>query len=320
MYETQVFGIRLPDQPYTWYCSIMGNYGEHFSYCFYKGERGLFTYAALQAVDNLGTSDTLYFQKAMLLKQEAIQITFEDQKHMKPPALQQIKALGLKYSGPKQWINIEDWSEGLCTWPIEATMAPIVCDLLEQAMRVAAEQRENSKYIGYWMESGRMMPIFIAEKTAEGLSWTKKRQKVVVPDDIDEPIKPQLDWGALRQLPTKRKALLFGILLTFQQVAPENDPDGRPYYPTIYTLINAETEQIVGIFIDERDKPQVLQQQILSAFKTLKYRPEILLFGEPVSFVGIGPLMEAAGIKSVLQPGLMPILDSISEYIAGSMQ
>jgi hypothetical protein len=319
MYETQVFGIRLPDQPYTWYCSIMGHNGEHLSYCFYKGERGLATYVALQTIEDFDSPNILYFQKAMLLKQEAIQVTFDDYEDTLPESRKRIKSLGLKYRGPKQWVNILDWTEGLSYWPIEAEMAPLVQTLLEQAMQVATEQGNNHKYLGYWVESGKTMPVFIAEKTDGGITWTKKRQKVVTPDEIEAPFKPLIDWSALRQLPIKNKTLLFGVLITFQQVAPDNDPKGRPFHPTIYLLLDLATQEIMGIFLDNRDASKDLQQQIFSGLKSLKYRPKELIFGEPVSYVQMSPLMEAAGIKPVLQTGMMPILETISQFMIEQM-
>lgn len=313
MYETQVFGIKLPDQPHTWYCSIMGRFGEYHSYCFYKGENALFTYVSLQALGQIDSPETLYFRKAMILSQECIQVIFDDYEGVQPESRKRIKSLGLRYSGPKKWVCIEDWSEGLPPWPIQEAMAPVVRDLLEQAMRVATAQMQDPKYIGYWTQGGKMMPIFTAQKTADGLTWTKKRQKVVIPDTRDEPLEPQLDWSALRKFPVREKSLVFGALITFHSIEV---PKARPYYPVMYVLVDTMSEQILGVFVEDRDDPKALQQKMFSAFMALEYRPKLLAFGEPKSYWRMQQLMEDAGVQTQVVPKVLPILESISQYMA----
>jgi|GEM_PF-1954189 len=291
MFEDELFAVRLPDDPMTWYCSIMGVGGTHLCYCFYKDNAGLYGLQVMrkQAFEDINMEDA----SLMMTSQNCIQASFEDREHIPPNQKTKIKSLGLSFKGRNQWVSLTDYLPGLHPWLVETDQTETLETLLKQAMLVVSEKKANKRIIGPWNNGGEM-PFFIAVKTAEGrYNWTEERHKVLV-SKLKMVAKgasfPAL-WRKVAEMPTQKKDIICGLMS--HQNPAQDEPNSRPFYIKILVMIDAVSGMILGTGMGnavEQEKSLItfLQQSGFRPKNILVSNDEGLeLFSEGCSLAGI---------------------------------
>jgi hypothetical protein len=101
LYETDIFGVKMPGSGLTWFISVMGIHGEFTAIAAYKGYYGLFRFNELQEREG-SLPDTSLFTIPHLL------ISFTDREDLDKEDLEAIKKSGVNFRGRGQWPKIEE--------------------------------------------------------------------------------------------------------------------------------------------------------------------------------------------------------------------
>jgi hypothetical protein len=307
MYEDEIFGLRLPDDPQTWYCSIMGANGEHLCYCFYKGDQALSLYLELRA-DAENNED--FDPYSMLQYQNCLHVSFEDSDVLDPRQKKHLKSLGLSFRGAHQWVSLTDYTPGLFPWLIEEKQVGTLEVLLKQAMAVAGAKEEDEDFFESW-DDGDEMPIYTATRNPDGsLSWTENRENIAPesPKGAVHHTAFQANWKKLGGLPQKNHSIGCGFLPYNSPV--QDKPTERAYFVKIMVVVDLKTGMILGMGMGNAAQNE---EGVLKAFQGLGFRPESVLTDSDAAVNILKSGCDLAGIAIKIDPKAKKMLREVSK-------
>jgi hypothetical protein len=309
MFEDEIFGIEVPGEHATWYCSIMGTGGEHYAYCFYEGERGLNFHLAMRDLGTIDEADQEMVFNAIMM-QQCMQVTFEDRELIDPAQMKMIKKLGLTFRGKSQWVSLLDYTPGFLPWLIADNRVNLLHTLLDTATAIAYQKRDKPEWFGSWEDFGDPMPIF----TMDGEKLRKKTKKVKINVDLKLP-EPQAlsfpdEWDALQQLPKKNELMICGTYQTRAQV--QEHPDMRPFFAVIRIFIHPGNGRILGIVTCNPYQPESEEWELLGFFRQIQYRPAQILTADPEASLALQLGCQRAGIEQAFNLKAKEIMEEVS--------
>ena len=298
----------MPGEPHTWYCSIMGQGGEHRSYCFYKGEKGLDIYLQIrEEADEMYAEDA--YTTELILSNECLQVSFEDREQLDPHELALIKKLGIKFRGRGQWVSLKDYTAGWLPWLVSEDQAHPLHALLLKAMDVAMDCQAGKISIGEWEESGQIMPVF----TLENDVWKMEETPVAIPENEDflqPPALPQ-DWESLRFLTEGKNSLVCGTINTMQPT--QKSPSSRAFFMKVTLLINPADGMILGVSTIDPENYAEYESLLINIFRSAKTRPAKIYFADGVSETLLTTGFKLAGIETDYHLEAAKMLDEVAE-------
>jgi len=298
MYEDEIFGLRLPGDTLTWYASIMGSGGEHFTYCFYRGDAALADFLRLRQLSK--SSHGLLSPFSLLSMQNCLQVAFENRENVPDEQKERLKALGLRFRGAHQWITVTDYKAGLYPWPVDAAQALPLRQLLQQAMVVTAHKREKPRWFGSWNKAGQIMPIFQAIDKGDTLFWEESRM-AIDPGPARHSAASgaaatfPAEWNAVRRKPAENARLAIGELFVPNPV--QEHKNQRPYFPTIFLMIDLNSGMVVGMMSQKAEDHKALELSLLKVFQTWEARPSEIQLADAALIDVFEPFFNLAGIQ-----------------------
>jgi hypothetical protein len=304
LYEDQLFGIRVPDSPHTWYASVMGTNGEHLCYCFYRGQKGLESFLAMRekmmAMDEDNITLMRYYQLQFMRAQNCIQVSFEEEDLVDDAQLAHLEQIGIQFEGDGLWSCITDWTPSLAPWPIEEAQIDLVHTLLEKTLEVAQQYENTPDKLPVWEGNGMAMPIYTATAAADGsLVWAVTEEVVDTTQENEPdyaPLYPK-GWAQLKNTPQKKVVLAAGRMMDLHGIQPSEDQ--RPYYIDPILIIHTETGEMLGMAMSGEETVD-LEAQILQIIMDLGSRPQAVLVADELSLDLLEPCLDLAGIQSGL--------------------
>lgn len=299
MYDSDLFGVEDPMTGEIGYCCIMGNAGQVFGLGVYLGEEGFKTYLAMANMpDDLPFCDTA----AIALDQRMLMVEFVDRKELQEPDLAQIKALGMKFRGRRQWPKLRDYRPGFVPWFLNPDQTRFLTLALQQAVDVATRCKDDEAILG---DEERGMLIRTASRKNGDGQWTDRYQPskelTVQFFPSKDPLSARVK-KAQKELPWKSTTLLY--LLQYNRTAvEEKDQYDRPHIPKIAVWIDDASGMILGF---DLISPKQAMEQIEAAFfnqlHQLGFIPRQIGVGSVMALAALIPIAEALQIKMALIP------------------
>jgi hypothetical protein len=161
MSDTEMFGVKNPDDGQMGYCCVLGELEEVFALVVYLGPEGLAAYLRLQSGEiDLHDPDVAHVQNCLMA-------SFEDRKDLDQEDLRLIKKLGLKFRGRAAWPQFRSYRPGYVPWYLEGWEARFLRVALEQAAHVASRLKEKRDLLDSPVENSLLTRVQVAQNGNE---------------------------------------------------------------------------------------------------------------------------------------------------------
>ncbi|OQX86945.1 hypothetical protein B6D60_05065 [candidate division KSB1 bacterium 4484_87] len=262
MYESDVFGLSLPEYEENFYVSVLGNNSEHFAFCILQGDVSL-------GVFDLLSKDEIEFS-GMFFYMTQLQISYEDREFCEKKDLEIIKKLGLKFRGSNDYPTFRAMHAGYLPYFIDRDEAQVFLDVLEQSISVVKRFQQDEdlfyeehpkKFFRVKSESGEWKDEYLSVPNVVKLHQTFRVPQAVVNEIMDKPTREAIVEMEIYIAP-------FGV----------NDEEGRPYAPLVFLLVDKQSGGILNVelFKPARDFNDFLHTtpvNILNGLNKLKIIP-----------------------------------------------
>jgi len=285
--DTDLFGVKNPQDGEIGYCCVVGALGEFIGLVFYLGTEGLESYMKIRASESP--------EGEVLSTGKCLTASFGDRRSLQKRDLEVIKRLGLRFRGTKSWPSFRSYEPGYYPWHINQRQARFLTHALTQAADVTLRIKQNRDLLS-GSEKGRYL-VRIAEQNGPNLHW---RDEWLAPASLERPKceVPVPDELRLQRI-KKRGARQAGIWeIDFSFVPIPIQEGHRPFYPLCLLVVDQASGFVLTSHLESKDRhgPE-FQNQMLSAIEEINLLPhEIWVKRDEVSHL-FGPLFSRLGLK-----------------------
>jgi len=236
MYEHELFGIKLPNTPYTYYASIMGSAGEYFAVSFYEGDR-----AADKFLQLIEKNQAVRPDEILLIPN--LMVAFNDHSLLDDLEKEQLKKLGFTLSDRRKWPTIHQNIPGHPPACIQPSKISELVPLLQQALHVT--NRIRDKEFAFVERSGDYLSGLFRVKGAGNKSGEWRDEYLEFRPEYNEiPIPfPARQTAMLNRLPQQNIILEVDLILLPNPVMDKNPP----YYPFVLLLVEKKSGYVVDL-------------------------------------------------------------------------
>lgn len=268
-YDSDLFGVENPETGEIGYCCVMGMAGEFYGMAVYRGERGLYNYERLQAMN---------VDKPLLLargpmEQDCLMLDFGSIDDMQPAELERLKSLGIRFRGQTHWPRFLDYLPGYIPVPIwEESQAQFMIIAMEQAIALTKRLRSEGDLLDESTSQGQVLLIRRSESTPAGLQWidTWEEARKPAPPPLPFKINTLFLRSNLSGIQKRDKMWITDI---FYLPTPVNEGP-RPFFGTMWLLIDGESLEIIGYEIfPPWEIEQGMQETFIRVIREQGYLP-----------------------------------------------
>jgi hypothetical protein len=285
--DTDLFGVKNPEDGEIGYCCVVGALGEFIGLVFYLGTEGLESYMKICASES-PEGDVLSTGKCLTA-------SFEDRKSLQKPDLEVIKGLGLRFRGKKSWPLFRSYEPGCYPWYINPRQARFLTHALTQATDVTLRIKQNRDLLS-GSEKGRYL-VRIAEQSGPDLHW---RDEWLAPASLkrakcEVPVPDELRLQRIK----KRGARQAGIWEIDFSLIPIPIQEGhRPFFPLCLLVVDQASGFVLRSHLESKDHhgPE-FQNQMLSAIEETSLLPHEIWVKRDEVFQLFEPLVSRLGLK-----------------------
>ncbi len=235
--ETDIFGVRDPENDELLFISIMGNRGEHLAVAVYHGAEGLSGFLTMQEL-----GESLYLADVMMTLRHA-QAVFGDREELMPEEHKRIKTLGLSVRGRQSWPYFRGYRPGWHPWPTDSREAHWLTLALEQTLDVAPRLLDDSGILYNDNEKQHLMIRVLDDRDGTPV-WTDSYCQVKPPSKtLNFRVSEVLVQQAAR-LPKMAAPLEVDVFPSFMRVAEKKGQ--RPQSPFVALAVNGDNGMIMG--------------------------------------------------------------------------
>ena len=271
MYETDLFGVKIPGTDRIYFISVMGAEGEYFALAAYKGYQGVGQFMKFQEnADEMPPETILTLPHLML--------SFTDREALDREQLEAIKKSGVRFRGRGKWQMLEDIDPGFIPrFPGGEALSDLLV-LLEQVAVVVARAKGDT---GYLYREGKSQDAILVRTPAGSPGRLKWNDRYETFDPEKGMIRYKMTYSRetcseisrLSETPVVLQADL--ILLP----APVKEQGKKGYFPFVLLLVDKETGLIPGMDMltpqpDLHSMYESVPQRLLEEIGKLGYRPE----------------------------------------------
>lgn len=314
MYETDLFGVRIPGTDRIYFISIMGANGEFLALSAYKGYQGLFQF--LELLDNPDSMppETLFTIPHLML-------SFMDREALSDKHLAAIKKSGVKFRGRGNWPLLEDIQPAFIPVLPEGEALSDIPYILEQVVEVAHRALKDSDFLLSNQEIYDQILIRTPPTGKKGASW-KDVYETLDPENTKEHYKltyrPQ-DLDKVAQLPEASVVMQLDLVLLPNPVMERGK---RGYFP--FALLFADKGRGVvpamQTLFPEPDLHAMYEsvpQKVLEELQKLGYRPEKMEVRSDLLYALVHKSLKGAKVR-LKQVEEMPQMDDfVDSLISG---
>jgi hypothetical protein len=309
MYDSDLFGVRNPQNGEIGYCCVMGNLGEHFALGVYLGTEGLDGYIRIQS----GTIDAA--KEALLHYQKCLMASFEDREYLDKQDLAVIKSLGLKFRGRNIWPLFRSYLPDYHPWFLTSDEARFLLVALRQAIDVVQRYRDNPKLL----TPPRRGQFLVRVPDEHGAQW---HDEWLAPDPwqpaVNAVLVDELRIKRIRQSVTKRAGVWEADFFAAPSPIQEHK-DERPYYPYMSLWVEQRTGMVLPPQMAAADVfPQEALGHFLSLIEQAQFMPQEVHVGTQDAFELLEPVTKRLGIK-LRRTKRLEMLEEARESLMGFM-
>lgn len=311
MYDSDIFGVQDPETGEFGFCCVMGNAKQVYALAVYMGVDGLASYwdiAEGEEGDPISAG----------LNQKCLMVSFEDRDMLSEADRKQIKALGLKYRGKRQWIQFRDYQPGYYPWYITEKQAQFLIHAMNQTMGVALRFEENEKLLH---KDDETYFVRRSKKINDGLEWS---DDYLVEDDLEEILIEQENLvvpnaAAVSQLKKELKQSKGAILysLTYMRQTIQENKNERPYFALLSLWISYPSYFIVGQQLFSPETLNSFEDYFFNTLRQVGHLPGQLVVPNDMTYRKVEPYAKALGMELIYAPeeqGFKEVYNSLSQF------
>jgi len=236
MEEDELFAVKDPKSGKLGFISVMGTIGEHYAIAMYLGEKGYYGFQAMKNYPDTSPPE-------MFFSVPQLQASFENREFLDRQDRDIIKKLGLTFRGKQAWPIFRSYRPGCAPWYLEADEARFLTQALEQTADVALRYKDDSSLL-YAMPDNQIL-IRVSSKKGNQLEW--KDTIGEIPPQTPSKITIAVDESVIKMAKSTRWVdTTFEIDLFMAPAPVKDDVGGRPFFPYVLMIVEAENGLIVG--------------------------------------------------------------------------
>lgn len=316
LYETDLFGVRMPGNGRVYFISVMGANGEYTAVAAYKGYEGLSGFLELQE-----NADRL--PKETILTIPHLILSFTDRGEVDKVNLEAIRNSGISFRGKGQWPLLQDIIPGYVpVFPEGETLKDLPL-LFEQIASVLLWAGENPDLLYREGDAGDEILIRTPSGTKGMLSWENHYE---IPDirkgisDYKMTYSREACAGVSR-LKVSSSTLQVDLVML---PAPVKEQGKKGIFPFVLLMVDKENGMIPGMAMltpepDLHSMHESVPQKLLEEIAKLEFRPEKIEFRSDFLFNLVQGALKKAWCMPVLVDE-MPMMDDAVESLLGNIQ
>ena len=298
--ETEIFGVKLPEQEEKLFCSVVGKSADGFGIKVYKGAPGIDSYFKLLNKGYDLEDEIIHISKAYEVK-------FEDRRAISKEDYELIKSSDVIFRGKNQWpkfLNLEPGflpkrlnREELLLMTNILKIVRDCCKFLKDNEDMATLSRKNKCYVREYKTDGSFKETIIVYEDVFK-NWNKGR---VIPK-----IYNNFDISRLKSI-AKASDVTWEMDFFYSLVTE----DKQPYFPGIMMIVDGSKGSIIGTHTTDPDNiMEKFQSYFLSFIDKNKVLPSQISISNLDLLMSVEDLCKQLGInvrpvrKLRLIPGL----------------
>jgi hypothetical protein len=316
MYETDLFGVKMPGNNRVYFVSVMGAEGQFFALSAYKGYQGLAQFLNFHEHAETMPPETILTIPHLML-------SFTDREMLSREHLDTIKLSGMKFRGKGKWPNLEEFVPGFTPVFPEGKALSDLPLLLDQVALVLHRAKEEP---GYLFREGDPFDAILV-RTPSGSSGRLKwedRYETFDPDwggkgfHIDYSVKTRAEVSRLSEGPEVIQVDL--VMLP----AAVKEKGKKGYFPFMLLLVDKQIGMVPGMAMltphpDLHTMYESIPQKILEQIAKLGFRPKKIEVRSELLFFLLQKVLKEAycNPERVEQmPQLDEAVESLRSYLA----
>ncbi len=317
LYETDLFGVKMPGSGQVYYISVMGSSGEYTAVAAYLGFRGLAGFIQIQEeADSLPPWTILTIPHLML--------SFTDREEMDRENLEAIKKAGLSFRGKGRWPKLDETVPGFVpAFPKEKALEDFPV-LLEQVASVLSWARDNSDLLYREGDNGEEILIRTPTGKPGKLHWENRYE---APDPEKGLIRYKMTYrkdscAEVSRMPVAETTLQVDLALL---PSPVQEKGKRGYFPFVLLMVHKESGLVSGMAMlsplpDLDSMYESLPQKLLEEIAKMEARPERIELSSDLILGLVEGALKEAWCKPVLvkeMPLMDEAIDSLMDHLDG---
>lgn len=320
LYETDIFGVKIPESKRIWFISVMGANGEYKALAAYKGYEGLFGFSEFQKKAEAQSAGALTAGNIFTVPH--ILLSFTDREELEKDHLEAIKKSGVKFRGKGNWPLLEEIVPGYMPVLPEGETLEDLPVLLEEIADFLPRVMDNPEQLFREGKSGQEILVRTASGKPDNRQWknryelpdpklaTKKYKMTYRPDTCER----------LSKLEMRRMIMQVDLIIL---PAPVKEKGKKGYFPFMLLMVDGETGMVTGMAMltpipDLDALYESVSQKLMEELVNLGYRPQqIELRGDLLWGLTEGALKKAMCIP--VRGGDMPLLDEAVESLTENL-
>lgn len=239
MYDSDLFGVKNPEDGEVGYCCVLGNLGECLGLTLYRGSEGLACYrkTLVDSLEEVIPGDILFSMSAILY-------SLSDREYLEKDDMKVIRQLKLKFRGKNAWPSFRSYSPGYVPWPLNATEARFLTVVLEQATVMGKRMQADPDLLDSGPEDAYLVRVLEGEGAAVEWSdaWIKPEPYEPVrlaPAGIDMSRVAKVE----KSIKHRRGVWEFHFAL---ENMPIGNAEQRPRYPLVSLIASHDSGMVLG--------------------------------------------------------------------------
>ncbi|GEM_PF-304389 len=317
LYETDIFGIRMPVSGQTWYISVMGRNGEFMAIAAYKGIEGLAGFYSIQE-----NADTV--AETSILTVPHLLLSFNDRELLDKDDREVLRKSGVTVRGKGRWPRLEEIIPGFVpAFPGEDTLAELP-GMLEQVIWVIFETVSKPGILRKKGRDGEKMLIRISSGDPAKPAWKSQYEAPDI-ENFSKKYTPKCNPGIIEAV-AKLKPVLVTIQTDLVLIpAPVKEKGKKGYFPFMLLLMDKTNGMIAGTDLlhpdpDLQSVYESFPEKLLGEILKLGYRPNSIEFRSEL-LLGLSKVfLRQSGCTPVLvelMPEMENAIASLMEHLSG---
>ena len=137
--DCDIFGLKLPWRDETLYPLVMGNAGEFYGLCVYRGANGLFNYFLARS-DEINVNDPVF-----LASYDNLMLSFLERDLLRKEEIALMRSMGISFRGKQGWPQFRRMRHLRLDGMITADEADILIDVIPRVIMAAKSLQVNKE-------------------------------------------------------------------------------------------------------------------------------------------------------------------------------
>ena len=316
MYETDLFGVKIPETGRVYFVSVMGSEGAFFALSAYKGYEGL-----MQFFDFQEHADTMPPETILTIPH--LMLSFTNREELSVEHLASIKEAGLSFRGKGNWPHLEEFVPGFIPELPGVNMLVDIPVILEQVLEVARRVKQDPGCLFREGDAGDAILVRTPSGSPGRLHW-EDRYEMVYPEQGSRKFNLTYSAGSrekVSRLPQSRTIFQLDLVLL---PAPVKERGQRGYFPFVLLLVEKESGMIPGMqtlvpLPDLHVMYESVPQKVLDELGKLKFRPGRIEVRSDILYQLLQEPLKGANCR-LLQVKRMPQMEEAIESLVSHLE